>query len=77
MDSDSPVASRIAGWTHPTTTASPFFLAMVTMRSTPEFLRDWLSNSFGTKFGSISSTITSQGEPRSHYPRSTGYGRPA
>jgi len=77
MDSDSPVASRIAGRTHPSTTASPSFRAMVTMRSTAEFLRDWLSNPFGTKFGPFSSTGTSQGEPRSHYPRPTGYGRPA
>ncbi|MFT4891011.1 MAG: hypothetical protein ACI9YT_001932 [Halobacteriales archaeon] len=75
MDSDSPVASRIADRTLPSSIASPLFCAMTTMRSTAEFLRDWLSNPFGTKLGSTTFTSTSRGEPRAHYPGPTGYGR--
>jgi len=77
MDSDSPVASRIADRTPSSSIASPLFCAMITMRSTAEFLRDWLSNSFGTNLvpTKFKATSTSRGEPRSHYPGPTGYGR--
>jgi hypothetical protein len=77
MDSDSPVVARIADWTQSSSIASPLFCAMVFMRSTSEFLRDWLSTDHETNLGATTTRFTSRGEPKSHYPRPTGYGRPS
>lgn len=77
MDSDSPVIARIAEWTHSFSIASPLFCAIVSMRWTSEFLRDWLSTEHETNHGATATRFTFPGEQKSHYPRPTGYGRPS